>query len=90
MPTLTEIAFRRVVLLETDERAGLVAAIAAACAAQDVSLEITTGPGHVLLALTASDDALPSILSSLEAVPGVGGARSYVVRVPGVLHPQHT
>ncbi len=45
--TLT--ALRRVVLLETDERAGLVAALAAACAAQDVSLDIVTGPGHVLI-----------------------------------------
>jgi hypothetical protein len=42
-----ETAPRRVMLLETDERAGLVAALTLACANAGVSLEITTGQGHV-------------------------------------------
>jgi hypothetical protein len=62
---------RRVVLLETDERAGLVAAIALACADAGVSLEITTGPGHVLLTFAADDATITRVQPSLAAVPGV-------------------
>lgn len=70
---------RRVLLLETDERAGLVAGLAAACAAQDVSLEIVTGPGHVLLTCAADDDALQRLQPALEAVPGVISLHPYTV-----------
>lgn len=73
------LATRRVLLLETDERAGLVAGLAAACAAQDVSLEIVTGPGHVLITFAAADDTLAALLPALEAVPGVISLRPYAV-----------
>ena len=46
---------RRVVLLETDERAGLVAELAVVCNAEGISLEITTGPAHVLLTFAADE-----------------------------------
>jgi len=70
---------RRVVLLETDERAGLVATLSAACAAQDVSLEIVTGQGHVLITFAAEDTTLAAVLTALQAVPGVTQAHSYTV-----------
>ena len=70
---------RRVVLLETDERAGLVAALAAACAAQDVSLDIVTGPGHVLITFDTDDAALAALLPKLKAVGGVVGVTPYTV-----------
>ena len=70
---------RRVVLLETDERAGLVAALAAACAAQDISLDIVTGPGHVLITFDADDGALERLLPALKAVSGVVSALPYSV-----------
>lgn len=70
---------RRVLLLETDERAGLVAGLAAACAAQDVSLEIVTGPGHVLITFAAEDAALAALLPRLQAIPGVISLQPYVV-----------
>ena len=76
---LTPSATRRVLLLETDERAGLVAALAAACAAQDVSLEIVTGPGHVLITFSVEDTALDSLIPRLEAVPGVVSVQPYRV-----------
>jgi hypothetical protein len=77
MPSSTII--RRVLLLETDERAGLVAGLAAACAAQDVSLEIVTGPGHVLITFAADDEGLVRLLPRLQAVPGVVSVQPYVV-----------
>ena len=70
---------RRVVLLETDERAGLVAALAAACAAQEVSLDIVTGPGHVLITFDTDDAALAALLPKLEAVGGVVAVTPYTV-----------
>jgi len=70
---------RRVVLLETDERAGLVAALAAACAAQDVSLDIVTGPGHVLITFDADDKALERLLPALKSVGGVTSVMPYEV-----------
>lgn len=70
---------RRVLLLETDERAGLVAGLAAACAAREVSLEIVTGPGHVLITCAADDPSLETLVSALEAVPGVVSLRPYKV-----------
>jgi len=77
--TAPPIAPRRVVLLETDERAGLVAALAAACAAQDVSLDIVTGPGHVLITFDTDDAALAALLPALESVGGVVSATHYTV-----------
>jgi hypothetical protein len=70
---------RRVLLLETDERAGLVAGLAAACAGQDVSLEIVTGPGHVLITFAADDTTLATLLPHLKAVPGVISLLPYAV-----------
>lgn len=72
-------AQRRVVLLETDERAGLVASLAAACAAQAISLDIVTGPGHVLITFETDDTSLPRLLSALQSVDGVVAATSYTV-----------
>ncbi len=70
---------RRVVLLETDERAGLVAALTLACADAGVSLDITSGPGHVLLTFSAVDATLRHVQSALEAVPGVRRVHPYRV-----------
>lgn len=70
---------RRVVLLETDERAGLVASLAAVCASQQISLDITSGPGHVLITFAADDDALDKLRPSLEAVPGVMRVHPYTL-----------
>jgi len=70
---------RRVFLLETDERAGLVAAIAAACAARGVSLDITTGPGHVLLTFDAADSQVESLVGDLHGVGGVTSVLPYRV-----------
>lgn len=70
---------RRVVLLETDERAGLVAALAAACAKQAVSLDIVTGPGHVLITFDTDQDTLTRLLPDLQNVEGVISAASYTV-----------
>jgi hypothetical protein len=81
MTTLST-APRRVVLLETDERSGLVAALADTCAAQGVSLEITTGPGHVLITFSVEDNALTSVTDALKSVPGVISVQPYTVAVP--------
>lgn len=70
---------RRVVLLQTDERAGLVAALAAACAAEDVSLDLVTGPGHVLLTFDTDEATLAALLRKLEAIGGVVSATPYTV-----------
>ncbi len=70
---------RRVVLLQTDERAGLVAALAAACAARDVSLDIVTGPGHVLVTFDTDDTTLERLLPELQSVAGVVSATPYTV-----------
>ena len=70
---------RRVVLLETDERAGLVADIADACRRRGVSLEISTGPGHVLLSFEAQDSVMEAATADLEAIIGVAKAHSYTV-----------
>jgi hypothetical protein len=79
MPPETQAATRRVVLLETDERAGLVAALAAACAAQAVSLDIVTGPGHVLITFDTDDATLALLLPELQDVAGVISAAPYTV-----------
>jgi hypothetical protein len=76
MTTLTQ---RRVLLLETDERPGLVAAIANACADHGVSLEITTGADHVLISFAADDTAVAALRNTLGAIPGVSGVHSYAV-----------
>ncbi len=70
---------RRVVLLETDERAGLVAALSAACAAQEVSLDIVTGPGHVLVTFDSDDATLELLLPQLRVVGGVISVMPYTV-----------
>jgi len=72
-------AQRRVVLLETDERAGLVAALSACCAQQNVSLDIVTGPGHVLITFDTDEATLEELLPILRAVDGVVAATSYTV-----------
>lgn len=74
---------RRVVLLETDERAGLVAGLAEACAARGVSLEISTGPGHVLISFKADTQVTDATLAALRAVPGVSGVHAYEVALAG-------
>ncbi len=76
---MTATAPRRVVLLETDERAGLVAALSAVCAAQDVSLDLVTGPGHVLITFDTDEPTLAALLPKLEAVGGVVSATPYTV-----------
>lgn len=70
---------RRVVLLQTDERAGLVATLAALCAAEDVSLDIVTGPGHVLITFDTDEATLGTLLSKLSAVGGVIETTPYTV-----------
>jgi hypothetical protein len=70
---------RRVILLDTDERSGLVASIADACAARNVSLEITTGPGHVILSLAAADPALDDLTNALRGIAGVNAVHPYSV-----------
>ncbi len=70
---------RRVVLLETDERAGLVAALAAVCAAESVSLDIVTGPGHVLITFDSDEATLGTLLPKLASVGGVVAATPYTV-----------
>lgn len=72
-------AQRRVVLLETDERAGLVAGLTAACASQAVSLDIVTGPGHVLITFDTDDVTLGRLLPALRGVEGVVTATPYTV-----------
>jgi hypothetical protein len=74
-----EIVSRRVVLLGTDERAGLVAAIAAQCHALGVSLEITTGISHVLLTFEATDRVADEVVAKLQTVAGVQDAHAYAV-----------
>ncbi len=71
---------RRVVLLETDERAGLVAALTLACAEAGVSLDITTGPGHVLMTFAAGGRTVARVQAALAAVPGVRRVHLYQVR----------
>lgn len=73
---------RRVLLLETDERAGLVAALALACASCGVSLDITSGPGHVLLTFTASEDTVTALRGKLADVHGVSQVHAYAVVPP--------
>lgn len=70
---------RWVVLLQTDERAGLVAALAATCAAENVSLDIVTGPGHVLITFETDDATLSTLLPKFSAIGGVVSANSYTV-----------
>ena len=79
MPLETLPASRRVVLLETDERAGLVAALSARCSARSVSLEIVTGPGHVLITFDTDTPTLDLLLLDLRSVGGVVAATPYSV-----------
>jgi hypothetical protein len=79
MPEIASEIKRRVLLLETDERPGLVAAVAACCAQNGVSLEITTGPGHILVTFEASDPTVVSLQKALEEVAGVTKAHPYQV-----------
>ena len=78
-PVLSHALPRRVVLLETDERAGLVAALSAACAAQNVSLDLVTGPGHVLVTFDTDDASLAALLPALASIGGVISATPYTV-----------
>jgi hypothetical protein len=77
--TLDKNAQRRVVLLRTDERQGLVAAIADACAERGISLEIATGPGHVLITLSLEEGGMESLLAAFRGIPGVESAHPYIV-----------
>jgi hypothetical protein len=70
---------RRVLLIETDERSGLVASIAAACHDGGVSIEITTGLSHVLLAFEADGPVTKATVAALSAVPGVSAVHPYTV-----------
>ena len=70
---------RRVVLLDTDERAGLVASIANTCADKGVSLEIATGPGHVIISFAAEDGTLETLVGTLRAIDGVSNVYPYEV-----------
>lgn len=79
---MSEAVLRRVALLETDERAGLVAALTLACADAGVSLEITTGPGHVLLTFVATDATVARVRAALAVIPGVRDVHFYQVRPP--------
>ena len=79
LPEAPPSALRRVVLLETDERAGLVAALSAVCAAENVSLDIVTGPGHVLITFDTDAPTLAALLLKLNAVGGVIAATPYTV-----------
>ncbi len=79
MPAEAPIMPRRVVLLQTDERAGLGGALSAACAAQGVSLDIVTGPGHVLVTFDTDDATLERLLPEMQSVGGVISATPYTV-----------
>ena len=70
---------RRVVLLDTDDRAGLVASIANTCSDRGVSLEITTGPGHVIVSFASEDAKLDGLIDSLRAIDGVSNVYPYEV-----------
>jgi hypothetical protein len=74
---------RRVVLLETNERAGLVADVADACRCRGVSLEISTGPGHILLSFEADDAVTAAASADLEKIDGVSKAHGYAVASGG-------
>jgi hypothetical protein len=75
-------ADRRVVLLETDERPGLVAALTVVCSQAGISLEITTGPEHVLMTFAADDADISHLRADLAAVPGVQNVYFYRVVAP--------
>ena len=72
---------RRVLLLETDERAGLAANLASACTARGVSLEISTGPGHVLLTFEADEETTVLAVEALKLIAGVDDVHAYSVAV---------
>ncbi|MGO8671573.1 MAG: hypothetical protein ACLQVD_09450 [Capsulimonadaceae bacterium] len=78
--TEPDTARRHVLLLDTDERAGLVAAIAEACASRHISLEIATGPAHVLIATTADDSSIDSVTAAFLRIPGVAAVYPYTVK----------
>ena len=77
--SLTPENARRVLMLETDERAGLVSAISSACHAAGVSLEITTGLSHVLLTFDADGLTTERTAEALRALSGVAGVYPYTV-----------
>lgn len=81
--TATDTPRRHVLLLETDERAGLVAAIADTCAAHRVSLEITTGPEHVLMTIEATPSLTATLKGALATIPGVADVHTYPVATAG-------
>ena len=70
---------RRVLMLETDERAGLVSTISSACHEAGVSLEITTGLSHVLLTFDADGPTTERTAEALRSLPGVAGVYPYTV-----------
>jgi hypothetical protein len=70
---------RRVLLLETDERSGLVASIAETCHSHGVSIDITTGLSHVLLTFEADGAATKRAIAALSTIPGVSSVHPYTV-----------
>jgi nitrate reductase NapAB chaperone NapD len=70
---------RRVVLLETNERPGLVAALSQICQKEGVSIEISTGPGHVLICFEADETITARTCESLKTVPGIHDVFPYSV-----------
>jgi len=72
---------RRVLMLDTDERSGLVASLALACHKLGVSLEITTGHNHILLTFPADQQTTDSVVAALRLVPGVNNIHPYNVLV---------
>jgi hypothetical protein len=77
---------RQVLMLDTDERSGLVAAIALECHKLGVSIEITTGHNHILLTFNSELSLTDSIVSSLAKVPGVNAVHLYDVLVDTETH----
>jgi hypothetical protein len=67
--------------LETDERAGLAAALTSVCTTCGVSIEISTGPGHVLLTFEADEDTTGIAIDVLKQVAGVADVHAYSVAV---------
>ena len=70
---------RRVFLLDTDERGGLVASLALECHKLGVSIEITTGLNHILLTFQGDQKTTDSVVRALGVVPGVHHVHPYSV-----------
>ena len=70
---------RRVVLLETSERSGLVASLAEVCKTKGGSIEISTGPGHVLICFEATETVTDDACKALKEVTGIHNVIPYIV-----------